>query len=311
MNSIKGIILFVLFSLGFYLALMFGLSKVEYKGASMIIQTNDFYFKKGGDTYEKFKSFKRNELHDIVFVGSSRCYRHYNPDYFGKGKLNNWNLGTSAQIMRNSKLVIEGYLTKENCKLIVLDLFPAAFNTPGLESSADLITNASKNNVAFQVAWGMKDSRALNLMVNRYLTLSNPPSFQNEDYVGKGFCAHYDTIKKNASFQTDKMIQELEINEEQLKVLLDIIKYCKQEEVKLALVISPSSNYFHEQTYLEFLDVILPIVEAYDIPFFDYAKNHSLKTTEHFYDDSHMNIEGVKIFNERFYQDLKKANLVE
>lgn len=311
MNSIKGIISFVVLSIVFYLVLMFGLSKVKYNGASMIIQTNDFYYLKGGDTYAKFNDFDEEQFYDIVFVGSSRSYRHYNPAFFNPSKLNTWNLGSSSQILRNSKLIIKGYLNKENCNVIVLDLFPAAFNNPGLESSSDLIANVDKNDVAINIAKEMQDSRAMDLLVNRFMTLGDGPSFEEDDYVGKGFCAHLDTIKKDAADLDESEIKDLQINNEQLSVLEDILKYCNSEGVQLVLAISPSSNYFHEKTHQQFLEILMPLVNQYNVPFFDYAKSLPLKTTEHFYDDSHMNIEGVKIFNKTFYEDLKKANFVE
>jgi hypothetical protein len=213
--------------------------------------------------------------------------------------------------MRNSKLVIEGYLNKDNCKMIVLDLFPAAFNNPGLESSSDLIANVSKNDVALNIGMEMMDSRAMNLLVTRFMTSNDGPSYENEDYVGKGFCAHQDTIKNDAKELKAEEVPELEINEDQLAVLEDIITYCDQQGIQLVLSISPSSNYFHEKTYAQFLEIITPMIESNNVPFFDYAKGHGLETTEHFFDDSHMNIEGVKIFNQRFYEDLKKANFVE
>lgn len=285
------------------MSMMFGLSKIKVKGSPLLFHTNEFYHLKGGDTFEKYQSFDKSKKHDVLFVGSSRAYRGYDPELFNKEGLVAWNLGTSAQTIRNSRIIIEHYVNSDNCKLLVLDLYPGAFNTLGLESSSDLIENVSETDAAVDVAISMEDSRALNLLTARWMTQGLPSTYMTDDYKGLGFSTKTDTMAlKKENLENDTT--SFKVNEEQLQEFDLLLDFCKKENINLLLVVSPTSDYYSPSIHKSFLERINPFIEKYQFTLWDYAKELEVKTPDHFYDDSHMNYPGVEMFNARFISDL-------
>jgi hypothetical protein len=295
-----------------YLTLLFVFSKIRIGESNLLLHTNDFYHLKGGETYKKFNDFDHQKQYDIIFLGSSRAYRGYDPALFEKQNLTCWNLGTSAQILRNTRIVMNHYVHSTNCKMVIIDIFPAALNTPGLESSSDLITNLSLDAAAREVALNMKDSRMINLWLNRWMSNSVSVTLPPEDYKGAGFSTRFDSMpEETLAYDAENNQKELQISDDQLQELKLIAQLAKDKKVPLLFVISPTSTKFSTKIYQSFLAYIRPILNENNVPLWDYAKNLEVNTPEHFYDDSHMNYYGVQVFNQRLIEDLKKSDFTQ
>jgi hypothetical protein len=52
------------------------------------------------------------------------------------------------------------------------------------------------------------------------------------------------------------------------------------------------------------------VIARHHVPFYDYSKKIRLSTTDHFYDDTHMNLAGVQIFNRILLADLAHDKLL-
>lgn len=302
---------FVLIFLGFYLLVIFAFSRIEMRGKSLIYQVNNYFHWKGGDTYYKFKDFKKDSIYDFVFVGSSRAYRGYNPFLFEQQGFSSWNLGSNAQSMENSLEVIKHCITKGNCKLLVVDIYPSALKVDGFESSTDLIRNIESTKAAFSIAFRNKDIRLVNCFMNRLLTLDAPPVFETEDYIGKGFCSKKDSLSASQisalkKFTSREVKSVDSLQESNLLKLGKVVDFCKLHNIPLVFVFSPTSDAYPQVYYESHIQSLKPFLENKKVTLLDYAKKLEINSYTEFYDDSHMNEKGVKIFNEVLIKDLKE-----
>src|SRR5690606_24208643 len=175
------VLICVFYAIGIYL-----LKSIPYKERPIIYITNDYYSWKGGDTYMKYSEFNENQQYDVIVSGSSRAYRGYSPFIFEEQNYSCFNLGTSAQSIKNTYFAIKHYVNKNNCNLLLLDIFSGAFTKNQLESSSDLIENLSKPAASYDIAWHNKDLRTINIAALRFLTESDSAYFTKDDYRGKG-----------------------------------------------------------------------------------------------------------------------------
>lgn len=310
MNSIKGLVIYVIFTVVIYLALMFVFSMIEINKIPLIYQTNTFYAWKGGDSFEKFQEYDLTKHHEIVFLGSSRSYRHYDPAIFENAGVSAFNLGTGSQRIGESYQILEHYIDSQNTNVLIYDLYIEAIRLPGsIESSSTLISNISKDEAAWDIALNMNDSRAANLYFSRYLMESKSSMYLEDGYQGRGFCTNRKKFDIEELIPIDPLKDSTNyspLDEEELQQLEELILKCKEKKVQLILVNSPTSKYYRLENHVLFLQQIQPILAKYQVAFFDYAKKLAIPTETHFYDYSHMNYDGVKIFNKQLIEDLDK-----
>lgn len=315
MVVIKHIFISLLTIFGLYAIGMIALKKIKYSGKPIIYITNDYYNWKGGDTYDKFKEFKSNKKNDIVFVGSSRTYRGYSPFVFETAGYKSFNLGTSAQSIKNTYFVIKHYINTSNCKLLLVDVFAGSFTKNQLESSSDLIENIDDPKAAYEIATHNFDIRTINIASLRYLTETDAAYFKKIDYVGKGYSSNTDSMsleKKKQFFEKVKLThKKIKIEEEQIEYFNKIIDLCISKNVKVVIVHSPVSYFYNYEIHQPFIDLLMPQINKNNIVFYDFSKCDSINTADHFYDDSHLNQAGVEIFNKQLINQLKKDNLLQ
>ena len=88
---------------------------------------------------------------------------------------------------------------------------------------------------------------------------------------------------------------------------IDFIKYCKQQNIKLILVFTPS--YIGYQNILVDKNAasnrFLNLSKMYNVPYLDYTKDPICLDTANFFDYYHMNTRGAEAFNKKLVVDLK------
>jgi hypothetical protein len=297
-----------------YVLGMFALKVIPYNGKPAIYITNNYYNWKGGDTYEKYKEFSKASAYDVVIAGSSRAYRGYSPFIFDSAGYNCFNLGTSAQSIKNTYFIIKHYLNADNCKLLIVDVFAGAFTKNQLESSSDLVENLNDPSAAYDVAMHNKDIRTLNIATLRFLTEKDQPYFSKNDYSGKGYSEKGDSLSKkqqNDFFAKKKVNhKKLEIDEEQIGYFNKIVELCADKKIKVVFVYSPVSYFYDYSIHNTFVEKLKPVIEKYQVPFYDFSKCESISTPYHFYDESHLNSAGVMLFNNALIHQLKQDKVL-
>lgn len=314
MNPIKHILLSLTIILSLYVTGIYALKKIAYKQKPIIYITNNYYTWKGGDTYEKFQQFDRKKKYDLVFAGSSRAYRGYDPSIFEAQGYQSFNLGTSAQTIKNTYFTVKHFISNANCKLLVVDVFSGAFTNNDLESSSDMIENISDPNAAYDIAWHEKEIRTLNMAGLRYLTEGDAPYFKSEINVDRGYTTRTDSLPKEKQLlclsKSKVNFPKIRIDDEQLEYFNKLLVFCKQNSIKVVCIYSPVSYFYDREQHKEFLSHIDPILEKNKTPFYDLSQLKDINAAYHFYDDSHLNKVGVTIFNTALIQHLKNDQLI-
>lgn len=302
---INGSVFFIV-ALLIYIAVFSGLYFLSVNGTPLLYRTSDVLNWKGGSTYQTFKEFDRKEKYDLIILGSSHAYRGYDPAYFKAEGLKTFNLGSKAQALMNSYYIAKNYVDSSNCKMVILDVFEGPFMTDGMESTSDLVENITLDKPAMQMAFGLRDIRGINMITLRFISKPSSPVYIDSNYVGAGYTETPDSVKLPISYNR----VPFEPEERQLHYFKKIIDYFKEQDIPLALVNHPMPEELGASSHHSFVKTLHPYIKKYNVPFLDYALNHSLHSRDHFYDHNHLNKAGVRIFNSVLIEDLKKKDLI-
>ena len=135
---LKKIFYFTLFILVFYFVFIF----IWGNFAPYSLKVNLMTFEgKNVHTYLKLKEVKKVRKVDILFIGSSRCYRGFDVRIFKKYNFTSYNLGTTSQSPIQSEMLLKKHLNRIKPKVVVFEVNPLMFSIDGLESSLDIISN--------------------------------------------------------------------------------------------------------------------------------------------------------------------------
>ena len=303
-----GLVFLLVFLLIYIPSLVF-VCKVKFKSKPLIYRTSDIYMLKGGNSYQKFNQFNKSEKYDIIIIGSSHAYRGYDPRNFKKQGINVFNLGTSAQSPLNSYVIVKNYVTPQNCKLVILDVYDGSFLFNGFESASDLIQNLSSDKAAMEMASSYQNPQIINMLALRFVNKSVPPIYLDSFYVGNGFSEKRDTLKYSLPFEEYEsrgLPSEMQIN-----YLEKILKYFKDNKIPVVMVTAPFPKEKLKEQHDIFKKVFIDLSAKYNVKYLDYSFNSNFNSQTHFYDSHHLNQFGVDLFNKILLEDFKKMNILK
>ncbi len=304
---IKKATVFLLFFGVVYIAAFAVLAHLPFQGKPLIFRTGDYYNWPGGDTWQRFHEFDRNVRQDAVIIGSSHAYRGYDPFVFRDRGFKVFNLGSSAQSPLNTYPLIEHFLDRAHCPLVILDVFEGVFTNVGLESTADLTQNQPSDAAALDMAWAIRDLRGLNMMALRMLTRRDKPYYTSDFYEGLGFCAIPDSVNREAPPPPDKGV---ELSSTQRHYFESCIRLCRERGIRLVV----TSHYARRnrrgpahKVLTAYMDSILADT---GIPYLDYTNSPGIDDLHWFADDSHLNTTGARIFTGHLVDSLESLGIL-
>ena len=244
---------------------------------------------------------------DILFLGSSHAYRGFDTRFFNKKGYKCFNLGSSAQTPKQTLLLVKEYLHKFKPKLVIQEVNPMYLSSKGLESTLDIIRNASSNKLKIKTMW---DSANM-LTFNSYLisTLSSLTSIGKTDvsndeadlYISGGFSLKKKRFHSPYQYQSNS---KYEIREEQVDYLNQLHKELEKSEAKVVFVEAPVTKKFYRQ-YVRF-----DFEELFkDRDYVNFNDKIMLNDSLDFYDSHHMNINGVRKFNDLLIKKIENLNV--
>ena len=201
-KSIKFFVAFCLSIITIYVIMMFILSLFSFRNNTITQWSNNYYVPLGGSSYNRFREFKPNYFYDILFIGSSRTFRGYDPLIFKEDSLSTYNLGSSNQTLRNSYILAEDLIRSKNTSTLIVDIYSYSLSDISFESSMDLVSNIPNPSTAMKIQARELDIRTTNNFLRRLFTLNEKPVLKEKDAVAFGFCKktnkleHYKTISK-------------------------------------------------------------------------------------------------------------------
>lgn len=315
MKTLRWLIFTLLLSIVGYIGVFWLCCNVEYNNRPLVYLWSDYYAPNGGPSHLKsmeWNSYCEKYTHwDAVVLGASRAERGYDPLVFSKCGKQIFNFGTSAQSMQNTHILVDQILSGAcTTDEIWIDIFPASFKDDALESSADLIQNIGFVEAPWWIAKENRDFRMVNLLLKRFFCTNEAVDLGKAQYQFNGYVSVDQPLpielKKQAATFQGYQGSDLEIGSKSLSALESIIENCEKHQVKCRLIISPVSVFALKLELERMLSAIDPIVKAHQVSLINLSKQGNIETTLHFYDEKHLNKQGVLLFNGALLEKLDR-----
>ncbi len=260
-----------------------------------------------GKLNERFLEAQNVKNVDILFLGSSHCYRGFDTRIFQKEGLTAFNWGSSSQTPIQSALILSDCINRMQPKMIVLEIFPDLYKGNGLESTLDFISNTGIHPMSNSMLFQTNDISSYNTWLYSLIKSSINPNqsiqcdFELERYIQGGFV---EKRKFTTPTQFASSSIQLTWNDKQLNAIQMISHQAKSRNTPLIFVLAPMTNAYYNQ--YQNMDEWLENLELYCDKIINFNPIEACYQSKHFYDPHHLNQSGVEIFNRQLIQILKK-----
>lgn len=301
-----------------YLLSVLLLSRIEVGGSTLMkiatrnpVTPGDFGF-----TLQRFRDAENYRDVDILFLGSSHCYRTFDTRIYQEQGLKTFNMGTTGQTPLNTYYLLKHYFPRLKPELVVFDLNYRVIDRDGLESFYDLSANMDYFPEMMEMAFAIKSFHAINGAVSDWLlhlTGSAPHYRQRERkadfYVPGGYvefrvdsaaivtAANMDSGGQNAKKHRRRSVTPAN---EQLEYIAKVIQFVKKNNSRIVLITKPEpeENLKVIANYDEVSRAIAELAARNQVEYIDFNKLVlPLNAREHFYDKEYLSPAGVQIFN--------------
>ncbi len=296
----SSIIFIVLFTLVYY-GCYFAAFNSSYKDQPLIKSVQEKIILDKDVVGKTLEEIDINKKYDFLFLGSSHCYRCFDPAIFKEHGFETYNLGSSSQTPLNSYVLLSNYI--QCTKSVILEVYPVAFNLTGEESFLSMNASVTDYSLLAQTAWHLNSLRDYNaLTIKPFIDDYNKDKPFNIVHSKNGYVSTLDSLKVDIAY--DNFVLNADDIEKQIVYLNKIMEVCKQNNCKLYLAYAPVPQLhvlFGEEN---FITAINTFVSKNNIVFFNYGRNHTLDSKNNFFDDDHLNQSGVNLFNNWVIKDL-------
>lgn len=273
---------------------------------------------------------------DVLFVGSSHCYRSFIPEILDEELgLNTFNGGTSAQRLDGSYMVIKEAARYHDIKHIYLELYYNMSRTTSKDLTSTYIISdylrPSSDKIRFMLHASTKDQYANSFILARrnwskffdadyvkdLLIKKNTDAYKNyeyaylsgdsEWYAGKGYVANNGVIN-DWNYFSDCGWDDVPMDhvlEEWSSSLEDIISFCEKENIALTFVSVPVPDYrlASVEDYDAYVNFVQKLIADTNIDYYDFSlckEEFFPNTSSLFMDDHHLNCYGAETFSHLF-----------
>jgi hypothetical protein len=250
-----------------------------------------------GYTFSRLADVKKAGKVDILCIGSSHCYRGYDPRIFEGKHLKIFNLGTSAQTPVQTELLLKEHFDELKPDFVILDVYPPVFDNDGVESTLNLIANGPIDKPLTDLALGEMNMKVYNTLIYGLFRQSlhmntgfrQPPVMEDDTYIGSGYVQTYKRYLSNKVFKA----QKVNFVQKQVGAIERTIAFLKSRNVRFVIIQAPvTRKNFESYTNNESVDSFFLRKGPY------INSNYYLKLPDSlFLDDHHLNQNGVDIFD--------------
>jgi len=262
-----------------------------------------------GYSYTRFKEAdKINKDIDVLVLGPSRAYRGYDPRIFEKYQWTLFNLGSSAQTPIQTAYVLDKYIAKIHPKLVIFEIAPELFNSEGVESMIDFVSNTKLDIELVRLALLQTDIRLYNTLFYRVFTdifklneglVEENPGRNGDLYVHGGY------VQATSRYEGKDNFKAIDYSfvPKQVKAFDHIIRRLQEEKIPYLLLRSPIPPAKYETvTNNSFANGFFSKYGYYR------DTNEVLKLPDScFLDASHLNQSGVHRYNEYVINLIKQT----
>lgn len=258
----------------------------------------------------RLKEVKKIKNIDVLFLGSSHTYRGFDPRIFAGHNLSSFNLGSSNQTPLQTEDLLALFLDSLKPGLIIYEVYPDNFITDGVESSIDLISNNEMGNLSFKQALKVNHIMGYNTLLYAAIRKSGfndnafveprRNAFESDTYIKGGF------VEKDLKSNTTSKVythRKWILNKKQIASFENSINLIKKKNISYILIQAPvTKNLFYSYSNNHEVDSIFNHYGDY----INFNPALDLSDSLDFFDDHHLNQNGVKKFNEKLIHQLQK-----
>ena len=283
-----------------------------------------------------FHEMYEQENIDILFVGSSHCYRSINPKIMDEEiGVNTFNAGTSSQLLDGSYMVIKEAAKYNEIDHIYLELYYnvalsgykdrtrltqtyiiSDYLKPSFDKIWYLLNASSKDHYVNSFILARRDwSKFFEEEYIRNLIIKkNTDDYKNYEYTyvtwdqewydGKGFVANKEIVENWNYFSRTgySKINFSNAKEDWFNILENIIAFCDKKGISLTLISAPMSNYVlaGSENYDVYVNLVNDLIADTDVDYYDFnlcKEEYFPNTSNLFKDTDHLNCDGAEIFS--------------
>lgn len=260
---------------------------------------------------------------DFVFLGSSHSYRGFDPRLFSAMGYSSQNLGSSSQTPLNTLCLLRRYLDVLKPKIVIYEIYQTALSIDGMESCYDLLSNTPVDSATFEMTWNIRQPQAwtalLSTMVRNVRTpfshhVQRGKEGRDDLYVAGGFvqCTATMPADRLARLRAGPAPVHYPMDARQFDFLaacIDIVRASGATFVACSYPI-PAETQRALAGYADKQRQISDFLAAKTVPFHDFNLDMGLDTALHYYDEVHLNQQGVELFNAALVEWLRLQNLL-
>ncbi len=260
---------------------------------------------------------------DMLFVGSSHCYRTFDTRMYDSVGYRSFNLGSSNQTPKQTYALLSRYLRYWNPDLVVIEVHPDIMENSGDESAVDIVSNTRIDAPVLDMALSQKSLRVFNTMccsfVDRALHHGTIPIgektimvntqsgdttvFVDFKYIDGGFVEVDSYCYKPIPLKS----KTIRINDDQLRQLGRCLQLLDNYNIPYLLIEVPSTrSRFHSYTNHKDFEKKIRSLVRHDTEYIILNNNQELMSqlddTTCFFDDDHLNQKGAHILNKYLIQ---------
>lgn len=252
---------------------------------------------------------------NVLFVGSSRCYRTFDTRYYAQQGLTTFNLGSSNQTPVQTLALLQGYLDSLHPHCVVMEINPDVMCDEGVEGSIDAVSNLPASCPLTAMMLRSGNAYCLNTLM-----LAAEKHWMRQDFAASDSLIPVDAEKTlffayvpggfvestphywQPARQPATTIVMLD---KQLKAVKQCQRLCCQYGIPILMVEVPISNakytsYCNHKAFAQAMKDINPVfVDCNTLPTFT-----EMQDSVHFYDADHLNRTGAAFFNRHFLNNI-------
>lgn len=276
---------------------------------------------------------------DVLFAGSSHCYRSFYPKIFDEAfGVNSYNAGTSSQNLDGSYMVIREAARYNDLKQVYLELYyELAFETYKMRTDLTqtyIISDYLKPSVD-KIQYLLDASASEHYFNSFILARRNWQKFFDADYIknliikkqtdsykdfkytkdadetewyeGKGYVASRGAAEHGKYFSEKgwEKISIDKISKDWRKRLRDIIDFCHKKDIRLTLVVAPMADFLLSSigNYDDYVELMREIAAENHIDYYDFnlcREEYFPGDAALFKDTHHLNCDGAEVFSSLF-----------
>lgn len=279
--------------------------------------------------------YEQEENIDILFVGSSHCYRSLDPRITDEMfDANTFNVGTSSQQIDGSLALLREVTKTNDVKQVYLEVYYEISQMPAFEDRTDMVSTyiisdymrPSFNKLSYLLNASSKEhySNSFILARRNWDKMFEPgyvegvlkakeaewygayayPFSEFERYEGKGYVA-VNQVGDTYALEHFAPIDTAVVSEDYINTLQEIVDFCEKEGIELTLFSTPMPEFRlvdvgNYDSYIQFMNGLL---EGTDVKYYDFnlCKEEYLSFDENYYADTdHINAKGAEEFSQLF-----------